>query len=80
MVEKLDYSELNSLVKHFLEYNGLKDSVQTFEHEVRLKVLQNQSSMEEASKRRSSSKSKKDTNLLNVLAVNKVPASEEELE
>ena len=42
MVEQLDYQELNSLVKHFLEFNGLKESVQTFEHEIRAKVLENQ--------------------------------------
>jgi len=42
MVEQLDYQELNCLVKHFLEFNGLKESVLVFDHEVRSKVLQNQ--------------------------------------
>ena len=42
MVDQLDYQELNGLVKHFLEFNGLKDSVQVFEHEIRSKVLENQ--------------------------------------
>ena len=41
MVEQLDYQELNSLVKHFLQFNGLKQSVQAFDHEIRAKVLQN---------------------------------------
>lgn len=39
MVDEFDYQELNSLVKHFLEFNDLKDSVQAFDHEIRQKVL-----------------------------------------
>lgn len=41
MVEQLDYQELNSLVKQFLDYNGLKDSVGVFEQEIRQKSLTN---------------------------------------
>jgi len=77
MVDQLDYQELNSLVKHFLEYNGLKDSVQTFDQEIRSKVLQNQAKITEekarAKRSGSSARQKGDEELLSILKVNKVP-------
>ena len=35
-----DFAELNSLVKQFLQFNGLSDTVKTFDHEIRQKVLE----------------------------------------
>ena len=83
MVDQLDYQELNSLVKHFLEFNGMKDTVQVFEHEVRGKVLANQARAN-APKRNSSTGKQRgnaddagDQDLLNILQVNKVPRNEQ---
>ena len=78
MVEQLDYTELNSLVKHFLEFNGLKESAQVFEHEIRNKVLQNQAkAAEEAKVNQNRGSAEEEPELLNVLKVNRIPQTEQ---
>lgn len=74
---------MNSLVKHFLEFNGLKNSVSTFEHEIRTKVLRNQAKVVDPPKKQakgSKTKAKNEEDLLSILRVNIVPQNEEELE
>ena len=80
MVEQLDYQELNSLVKHFLQFNGLKQSVHAFDHEIRAKVLQNQAKAEEDAIRIRRGAGLNDGDaFLSVLQVNRAPQSEQDL-
>ena len=76
-MEQLDYQELNSLVKHFLQFNGLKQSVQAFDHEIRAKVLQNQAKAEQEANRNKRGAGVNDgETFLEVLQVNRAPQSE----
>lgn len=36
--EGLDYTEINALIKDFLEFNHLEETLQVFEGEIRSKV------------------------------------------
>ena len=68
-------------MKHFLEFNGLKESVKAFEHEVRAKVLRNQAKVVDPPKKQAKGTKTKgnEEDLLHILRVNKVPQTEEEL-
>ena len=71
-------------MKHFLEFNGLKDSVGVFEHEIREKVLENQARLpvpppRSKSKKAVAQENAEDAELLQILQVNKVPKTEQEL-
>ena len=39
MEEQLDYTEINALVKDFLIFNKMNDTLSTFESEIRDKVM-----------------------------------------
>ena len=77
MVDQLDYSELNVLVKHFLEFNGLNESAKTFDHEIRTKVLNNQARLQQQSQQKPSrhnpSAAQESENIQKVIKVNNVP-------
>jgi hypothetical protein len=40
--DELDYSEINALIKEFFEFNKMDDALQTFESEIRTKVMVSQ--------------------------------------